>query len=81
MFSNLIDNLFKNERGKIFVSILLGLGIASLFKRTCIGNNCIIVKTLSPDHIQNNIYRHDDKCYKYKSHSSKCDDNNIEVIT
>jgi hypothetical protein len=79
MFSNIIDNLFNTNRGKIIVSIILGLGIASLFKKTCVGDGCIVIKSLSPDMIQANTYRHDDKCYKYKAHSSKCSDKNIPV--
>ena len=79
MFSNIIDNLFKTERGKIFVSIVLGLGLASIFKKTCVGDGCIIIKSLSPENIQANTYRHDTKCYKYKAHSSKCTDKNIEI--
>ena len=79
MFSNIINNLFKTDKGKILVSIILGIGLASLFKKTCIGDGCIIIKTLSPDVIQMNTYRHDDKCYKYKAKSAKCTDNNISV--
>jgi hypothetical protein len=79
MFSNIINNLFKTDRGKILVSIILGIGIASLFKKTCIGDGCIIIKTLPPDVINMNIYRHDEKCYKYKPTSSKCTDKNVSV--
>jgi len=79
MFSNIINNLFKTDKGKILVSIILGIGLASLFKKTCIGDGCIIIKTLSPDVIQMNTYRHDEKCYKYKAKSAKCTDNNISV--
>jgi len=79
MFSNIIHNLFKTNRGKIIVSIIMGLGLASIFKKTCVGDGCIIIKSISPYKIQDNTYRHDDKCYKYKAHSSKCSDKNIEV--
>jgi hypothetical protein len=79
MFSNIIDNLFKTNRGKIIVSIVLGLGLASLFKKTCVGDGCIVIKSLPPDKIQGNTYRHDEKCYKYKAHSSKCTNKDIDA--
>jgi len=77
MFSTLSNRLFKSKEGIIITSIILGLGLASLFKQTCVGKGCVIVKTLPPDEIQSNIYRFDEKCYKYKAHSSKCEENSI----
>ena len=79
MLTKLIDRLFKNKYGKIIVSIILGLGLASVFKKTCVGDGCVIVKAVSPDIVQKNIYRYDDKCYKYKAYETKCDKDNIEV--
>jgi hypothetical protein len=79
MLSNIINKLFKNKNGIIVVSIILGLGLASIFKKTCVGDGCIIIKSLPPDEVQANTYRHDDKCYKYKAHSSKCTDNDVSV--
>ena len=82
MLSNLMKKLFNDKYGKIIVSIILGLGIASLFKKTCVGEGCVIIKSVSPEIIQKNTYRYDDKCYKYKAYDSKCDDDdkkNIEV--
>ena len=79
MFSNIVNKLFKNDQGIILVSIILGLGIASLFKQTCIGNGCVIIKSLPSSNIQQKTYRFDDKCYKYNAYSSKCNKNTIKV--
>ena len=32
------------ETGKIIMSILLGFGLASLFRTVCKGNNCILFR-------------------------------------
>ena len=79
MFSGIVNRLFKSKEGIIITSIILGFGLASLFKQTCVGKGCVIVKTLPPDEIQSNIYRFDDKCFKYKAHPSKCNENSIEI--
>jgi hypothetical protein len=56
--------------GGLIVSIILGLGLAALFRRSCEGQQCVIVK--SPVVDTNKIYGFDNKCYKYKSEASKC---------
>ena len=60
-----------DEYGKIIFSIILGFGIAALFRKACKNRDCIIIK--SPNHnINNNIYRHENQCYKYKSYTVSC---------
>jgi len=79
-FSNIVNRLFKNDKGIMIVSIILGLGIASLFKKTCVGDGCIIIKTLPVSDIQEKTYRFDNKCYKYDAYSSKCKKSAIKII-
>tara|TARA_E500000178_G_scaffold276858_1_gene275865 strand:- start:29 stop:235 length:207 start_codon:yes stop_codon:yes gene_type:complete len=64
--------MFDAKKYKIIVSIILGLGIATLFRKVCEGRNCIIIKGKSPADVEKNSYRYKDKCYKYKSVSAKC---------
>ena len=64
--------MLDTKKYKIIVSIILGLGIATLFRRACEGRNCIIIKGKSPAAVEKNSYRYKDKCYKYKSVSAKC---------
>ena len=40
----MITQVLENEVGRGVISIILGLGLAALFRRACKGNNCIIVK-------------------------------------
>ena len=74
----MLNKFINDPTGKIIISLLLGLGLASLFRRSC-KNNCIILKGPNPSNIFNNIYNFDDKCYKYKTKMVKCskDKNNI----
>ena len=40
----MLSVLLENESMAIIISIILGLGLASLFRQVCKGNECIIVK-------------------------------------
>jgi hypothetical protein len=52
--------ILKSEKIKNVISILLGVGIATLFRTSCYGNNCIIKLT------DNKIYNYEGKCYVMK---------------
>ena len=61
--------------GKIFISILLGLGLATIFRSTCKEKNCIRFAGPVLNEIDGKIYKHGDKCFKYEVESSgKCDE-------
>lgn len=70
-----MSSLFKNKHIKIILSVIWGLGLASLFKKVCKGRKCIEYKAPSPDYIKNNIFSFNDKCYKYKPKLINCKSN------
>ena len=71
-----IKVLLNSPMGKIFISILLGLGLATMFRTVCEDKNCIRFFGPVISEIDGKIYKHGDKCYKYESESSgKCDEN------
>ena len=63
--------MFDSEIQKIFISIILGLGIATLFRKVCEGRNCIIFEG-PKENIENIVHKYQDKCYKYKSKEADC---------
>jgi len=60
------------ETGKIIMSMLLGLGLASLFRSVCKGHNCIIFHAAPLDDFKDKIYKNDGKCVKYIPTATKC---------
>jgi hypothetical protein len=71
----MLKNILKamhTEKGRYAISIILGLGIASLFRKVCSGRNCIILKAPDMEEVQKTIYAYNNKCYKFKEQSSKC---------
>jgi|UniRef100_A0A6C0LHD2 hypothetical protein len=72
MLIDKFTNLLKSKNGKYVISIILGLGLASLFRKACDDNNCLVYRGTLYDEIEDNSFKHDDKCYKYTISSVSC---------
>ena len=70
-----IRRLIYGDVGKTVISIILGLGLATLFRHACINRNCIVINGPNPSEIQNNNYKYNNKCYKYNAYAVSCDKN------
>jgi hypothetical protein len=58
--------------GKIIMSVLLGFGLASLFRTVCKGKGCLNFYAAPLDEIKDKIYKNGKKCVKYTPSASKC---------
>ena len=67
-----VSIIFSSETGIILVSVLLGLGLSSLFRKVCEDGNCVIIKSPERKDIEEKIFKQDNKCYKYKASSTSC---------
>ena len=65
-------NLLNNKTGWIIMSVVWGFGLACLFRRVCIGRNCVIYKAPPLDSVRNQIFLFDSKCYKYDPQPQRC---------
>lgn len=66
--------MLHTDMGNVFISIILGLGLATLFRKVCKDRECIHFYGPILTDIDGKIYQHGDKCYKYDVKSSgKCD--------
>jgi len=70
------NRLLNTDVGRAFVSFILGIGIATLFRQVCKDGDCItfdgpILSEIDED----KIFKHNDQCYKYKRRSHTCMDN------
>ena len=71
----MIKNIVKamhTQQGKYLISIILGIGLASLFRKACNKRNCLMFKAPPIDEVRGHIYSHDDKCYRFKEKATKC---------
>ncbi len=74
-----IRRLLYSEIGKYVISILLGLGIATLFRRACKDRSCLVFKAAPIDKIKGQVFKFDDKCYEFKAHGQKCNPTKLNM--
>ena len=67
-----LDKFVHTQTGKIIMSILLGFGLASLFRTVCKDNNCLIFHAPPLDEFKDKIYKSNNKCVKYTPIATKC---------
>jgi hypothetical protein len=65
--------LLNTRIGIVFISILLGLGLATLFRKACKGKDCITFNGPKSTEIDGKVYHFGDDCYKYSLVTAKCD--------
>lgn len=66
-------DIFSTPSGKKVASIILGIGLATMFRRICSKNNCLIIKGPKTTELQN-YYKIDKNCYKYNAYPINCPD-------
>lgn len=70
-----LDKFVHSHTGKIIMSILLGIGLATFFRTTCKGLNCRVVSSPPIEEIDEQTYKFDDKCYIFKKNPVECNPN------
>lgn len=68
----MIAELAKSDPGRKVLSVILGLGLASLFRQVCKKGQCIVVKGPPVADVEKYLYRIDDRCYKYTVQARSC---------
>ena len=68
-----LDRLLSSGFGRNLVSILLGLGLATLFRKACKDRSCISFNGPVISEIDGKTYKFGDYCYRYELHPVKCD--------
>jgi hypothetical protein len=67
-----LKRLLKSSEGKILVSIVLGLGLASLFRKAIKIQDSFEFNGPVLDEVEGKVFKQGDKCYKYESKNDKC---------
>ena len=68
-----IKRLIYSKFGEVIISILLGLGLATLFRKVCNNRNCLKFEGAPLNKITDQIFKFDNKWYKFTSDIQKCD--------
>ena len=67
--------IIESKTGKTVISILLGLGLSTLFRKVCEGRNCFVFKHPDIEDIHKSTYQYNNKCYNFKEKAVKCNQN------
>lgn len=59
--------------GRYIMSIILGLGLATLFREVCVGKDCTSYNAPPVEEIDEQTYKFDDSCFKMEKNAVKCD--------
>lgn len=66
------SKFLNTETGKKIMSILLGFGLASLFRTVCKGKKCLTFYAPPLDKLKDKIYENGSKCVEYIPVQTKC---------
>ena len=70
-----IQRLLYTNAGKYIISVILGIGLASLFQKVCKDKDCVVFRGPIISEVDGKIFKHDNNCYKYDIATSLCDTN------
>ena len=63
------------KSGKTIMSILLGFGLASLFRTVCKDKDCLLFYAAPLEKIKDKVFKSGENCVKYSPIPTKCDAN------
>lgn len=67
-----IKRVLNDNAGSIMISVILGLGLAAIFRKACSGGSCIVVRHPDLGELKKYVYRMDGSCFKYTPHVVPC---------
>ena len=68
-----LKRLVSSDFGVKMLSIILGLGLATLLRKVCKGRNCMVFKGAPMNEVEQNVYKNNNKCYQFVYENVKCD--------
>jgi hypothetical protein len=74
-----LDKFVHSYTGKIIMSIILGIGLATFFRSVCKGRNCRIISSPPIEEIEGQTYKFNNKCYKFEKEAINCEKNKKTV--
>lgn len=75
-----IRRLLYNPYSSIIISIILGFGLATLFRKSCSLRGCYVFKGPPMSKIEGTTFKMNGKCYEYEYEHSSCKRGGSKVI-
>lgn len=68
----MLSNIMDTDAGKIIISVIIGLGLASFFKKVCKNGKCVVIKGPDVNEVKKHVYKIDNECFQYTPTMTKC---------
>jgi hypothetical protein len=66
------QTILRSNYGKLVISLILGFGLSTLFRKSCKDKECLKFEGPSLDKMKDQTYKHEDKCYQFNATSTVC---------
>lgn len=68
----MLKSVMDDRGGCLLISGLLGFGLATMFRRACVGGKCYIIKGPAREVVGKHVWRVDGRCYHYRPVATSC---------
>ena len=68
-----IRRLLYGAYSKYFISAVLGLGLATLFRKVCNDRNCLVFYGPKFKEIDKKTFQFNEKCFQFEKKTGSCD--------
>jgi len=69
-----LRKLTGTDAGQIALAVILGLGLAGIFRSTCGGQEgrCVVVTAPPVEEVHGKTFRLGEKCFRYRAEATEC---------
>uniref|UniRef100_A0A6C0ITF9 Uncharacterized protein n=1 Tax=viral metagenome TaxID=1070528 RepID=A0A6C0ITF9_9ZZZZ len=67
-----LSKFVHSSTGKYIMSMIMGLGLATLFRQACKGAKCRMLNAPPLDELDDETYKISGKCYNFEKNPVKC---------
>ena len=67
-----MEAIMNSKAGSVLVSVILGLGLAAIFRRACTGDGCVVLKAPNAADVRKHVWKVDDDCFRYTPRVVEC---------
>ena len=76
----MLKDVLKTDTGGKLIAIILGLGLAAMFRKVCSKGTCVVIKGPSIKEVEQYHYKINDDCFKYKPYVVSCENATTEQV-
>ena len=75
-----LQDFIRSSTSRVVFGVIMGLGLSSLFRKTCHGRSCMVFKAPDMEETKKFTFKYDGKCFTYNINSTNCDYSRVSVV-